>query len=289
MDQRVSAITQLPIVRSANILASLRGSNALWVEMRPTDGPWLTEDIVRDMRRVIRNTADTVRESGLDHVVFSSAHPDCFSAGLDLEYLADCIQAHEYDRVVSYREAFQELLLGVWDGFGEDVLTYALVENDAIGAGTELILACDFRIVESSARVGFIDEKYGMPPTAWAETLLSRHARAQRSVGAAVSGTDLMTTGQLREITVLADKDVVPDGQGKNHMRDLIRLHGEQLNSLRGMKQTRRIVAPLPIENLRDSATVWADSALELTPKQIASMRTSAQAIDPTPRAKRKP
>ena len=44
------------------------------------------------------------------------------------------------------------------------MITVALVRGHAIGGGAELATACDFRLMEADARIGFVQSTMGVAP-----------------------------------------------------------------------------------------------------------------------------
>jgi enoyl-CoA hydratase len=120
--------------------------------------------------------ADAQRVAADDRVrvVVLTGEPPAFCAGADLTGVED--------------GEFVRLLGEVLRGFGTlDALTVAAVDGPALGAGTQLAIACDLRIATASSPFGIPAAKLGLAVDAW--TL----ARLTSEFGAATARTMLLT------------------------------------------------------------------------------------------------
>lgn len=100
--------------------------------------------------------------------------PPAFCAGADLTGVED-------------RE-FVAALLEVLTGFGELPFTcIAAVEGPALGAGTQLAIACDVRVATATSQFGIPAAKLGLAVDHWTVERLSRE------VGAAIARNMLLT------------------------------------------------------------------------------------------------
>lgn len=88
--------------------------------------------------------------------------------------------------------------------------TIAKVEGHALGAGLQLALACDLRIVAADARMGLLETNYGLIPDLGGSTLLPRlvgPSRAKKMIWLAeqVDGEEAHRIG-LADMVVPADR-----------------------------------------------------------------------------------
>ncbi|GMH34291.1 hypothetical protein BSKO_02125 [Bryopsis sp. KO-2023] len=90
-------------------------------------------------------------------VVFKSAVPNIFCAGADLKERAKMSPAEAGVMTSKIRGTFADVS-------NIPVPTIALVEGPAIGGGTELALACDFRVGSGDARFALPETKLGIIP-----------------------------------------------------------------------------------------------------------------------------
>jgi 2-(1,2-epoxy-1,2-dihydrophenyl)acetyl-CoA isomerase len=144
------------------------------------------------------------------HAELASAHADqvrCLlirGEGVDFTAGGDMKEAAGAD--ASYNDRYHSLFVGVVRSlYTLPRPTIAMVQGNAVGAGLELALACDFRFVGTSAkfRVGY--DKLAGPPEAIAHIVLPRLLgidRAKRFVftGERWSGEDAYRYGMATEL-----------------------------------------------------------------------------------------
>ncbi|HTE63805.1 MAG TPA: enoyl-CoA hydratase/isomerase family protein [Solirubrobacteraceae bacterium] len=92
-------------------------------------------------------------------LVIASANPRFFMAGGDINKYAVLAPDELVALVASYRATFQRLR-------GLRVPTIVVVDGHAQGGGAEMLLACDFRIIGSDAKIGFPEILLGGVPSA---------------------------------------------------------------------------------------------------------------------------
>jgi enoyl-CoA hydratase len=109
-----------------------------------------------------------------------------FAVGADIGQMNEWFQAGEWEQLIRFFRAGQELMSRLAD---LDVVTVAGINGYALGGGLELALACDVRIAAESATVGFPEVDLGMIP-GWGGT-----QRLPRLVGESTA-KDLLVTGR---------------------------------------------------------------------------------------------
>lgn len=132
-----------------------------------------------ELSGALRTVLSDTRESRLP-LVISSSTPGMFVAGADIAELA------QRTRVEALAQVNHELFLALED---HPSPTIALVDGPALGGGTELALACDFRISTTRALWGLPEVRLGIIPSAggiW---------RLPRIVGRGTA-VDLLLTGR---------------------------------------------------------------------------------------------
>jgi enoyl-CoA hydratase len=150
------------------------------------NGPVLVVTLDRPERRnavdeaVVRALIDVherVRAEQIGAVVLTGA-PPAFCAGADLTGIEG--------------PAFAALLGRALRGFGEaGCVTIAAVDGAALGAGTQLALACDLRVVTQRARFGIPAAKLGLMVDRWTVDRLVAH------VGAPTARMMLLTAAEV--------------------------------------------------------------------------------------------
>jgi enoyl-CoA hydratase len=103
--------------------------------------------------RALAEVQAGVADSGVRALVLTGA-PPVFCAGADLTGVEE--------------GEFARLLGGVLCGFGAlTIPTIAAIHGAALGAGTQLAVACDLRIADPAARFGIPAAKLGLAVDAW--------------------------------------------------------------------------------------------------------------------------
>jgi cyclohexa-1,5-dienecarbonyl-CoA hydratase len=159
-------------------------------------GNVLDTEMIGSLRRAVREARDL---PALKLLVFTGAGPH-FSYGASIE-------EHRPDRVGELLRAFHGFFLDLVD---TDIPALALVRGQCLGGGLELAAACDWVLVEESARLGQPEIRLGVFAPAGSIVLPWRcGARA---------GDLLLTGGTVDAATArqigLADQ-TAPSGQGE--------------------------------------------------------------------------
>ncbi len=182
-------------------------------ERRGPDGQVLVVTLDRPERRNALDLAElaALREAvtdtdGVRALIVTGAHGH-FCSGADLTSLEDA----------SYTEVLQDVLDHLRDA---PFPTIAAVEGAALGAGTQLAVACDLRVATDDASFGIPAVKLGVLVTHWTVQRLvslagAGPARAMLLTGEVLSGADARSLGlvnrrgALDEALAWAD-DIVP-------------------------------------------------------------------------------
>lgn len=178
-------------------------------------------------------------------VVIITGGPDCFCAGVDLR----TVTAHQdhpvrlfrlHDRLVQLVARVERLRTPV----------IAALAGSAFGGGAELALACDFRIIAASAKLGFPESRLGIMPGAGGTARLARIIGREKALFLELTGSLVTAEEALSMGMVLR---VVPDG--------------EVLVAARNLARTIARNAPLAVEFIkravRHSSEMALDNALD--------------------------
>ena len=122
---------------------------------RPAALNAVNDQLIADFKQA----CDALHDAQALRVVVLKAEGRGFCSGMDL--VAAAHRPHDH-----------ETLAAVWVPWGEaldtleqlDQLTIAAIHGPCLGAGMELVLACDFRIATTSAFFGLPQVLYGTPP-----------------------------------------------------------------------------------------------------------------------------
>ena len=160
---------------------------------RPERRNALNSELVDSLREAVeRAAADDVRA-----VVITGAGT-VFCAGADLS--GDVFAADFPDRAIALNKAIDAVPVPV----------IAAINGPAIGAGVQLAMVCDLRVVAPSAYFQFPIAKYGLALDNWSIRRLSSlagHGRARAMLLAAekLDAQTALTTGMANRLGTLAD------------------------------------------------------------------------------------
>lgn len=122
----------------------------------------MTEETWQDLAQIGREIPDDVR------VVVLRAEGRSFSAGLDRRVFEGKARPDLAGLLAGSDDEIQRAICGFQDAFTwwrqSHAITIAAVQGDAIGAGFQLALACDFRIAADDARLSLRETSLGLVP-----------------------------------------------------------------------------------------------------------------------------
>jgi len=211
------------------------------------------------MRDELVDLGDTLRRSTSLRCLVVRGEGPSFSAGLDLqEGLADLLG--DWSERVDGDELIEKglALASAFEWIPRlDVPSVAAVHGHAYGAGCQLALACDFRVVATSARVGLVESRHGLLPDMGATFRLPRLvgdgvARRMILLGDVLDGREAGAVG-------LADQ-VVEDDDLAAAVDDLAgRLVAQSPLAVRGARRAMAAARELPdTDALRAAVTEQA-------------------------------
>jgi DSF synthase len=209
-------------------------------------------------------------EPEIRYLVQTSAVPNVFALGGDLELFADLICRRDRDRLMAYGRQCIQCIFNNHSSLGSrELTTISLVQGSALGGGFEAALSTNVLIAERSANLGLPEILFNLFAGMGAYSLLSRRidmARASRfmSSGRQYSAAELYDLGI---VDVLAE-----DGQGVHAVNDFIRRHGRSRNGLLGIQQARQRLAPLLLQELEDVLSIWVETAMHLSERDVRTM-----------------
>jgi enoyl-CoA hydratase/carnithine racemase len=122
----------------------------------------MTEETWQALAQAGREISNNVR------VVVIRAEGRAFSAGLDRKVFAGQAKPDLVSMLAGTDDEIQEAIKGFQDAFTcwrkSHAITIAAVQGDAVGAGFQLALACDFRIAAHDARFSLRETSLGLVP-----------------------------------------------------------------------------------------------------------------------------
>lgn len=252
---------------------------AVWCYLRPTSRPCCTAGLLAELvhfHRAIEHQAKLDAENGkrdsLHFLVLASRVPGVFSFGGDLSLFLKLIRASDRAELFRYVKSCVDLL---YVCYHMPITTISLVQGDAFGGGLEGALMSRVLIAERQAQMGLPEILFNLFPGMGAYSLLARRldpARAERLIlsGRTYSAVELHEMGV---VDVLAE-----NGQGEEAVLAYMKKHNRARNGYDAVHKVRQIYHPLSYDELMRIGTLWVDTALQLTEKDMRIMERIAQA-----------
>ncbi|HZE37303.1 MAG TPA: enoyl-CoA hydratase/isomerase family protein [Stackebrandtia sp.] len=169
----------------------------MWGELREAG-----RDLTGDVRCVIVGGEGQAFSSGLDLSVLSSGLP---------QELAEATDSDAEARLWSFQEAFDWLRR-------PDLVSIAAVQGFAIGAGLQLALCCDLRVLASDARLRVGEPGLGLVPDLGGTKRLVAQVGYSRAVELCLTGRNV-TAEEARELGLATA--VVPSKELEDAVEDL--------------------------------------------------------------------
>ena len=235
-----------------------------------------TPEMLAEMREVMSGISKQVsgmakpdRTHPVPHLVLCS-DADVFNLGGDLDYFAQCIKNQDRECLLRYARECVHGVHDLYTGFGIGLQTIALVQGRALGGGFEAALGCQTLVAERGVEMGLPEVMFDLFPGMGAYSFLSRRVSA-RQAERIILGGEIYTSEKLFDMGVI---DVLAEpGQGAQVVRDIIKKNQRIPNAIHAMQQVRAHVQDLSLEELMRITEVWVDTAMELPPKSLRTMR----------------
>jgi len=170
-----------------------------------------------------------------------------------------------------------DVLFGTYTNMDVPLTTIALIRGNALGAGFEGALACDYLVAERSVQLGFPEVLFNMFPGMGAYSILSRRispVQVERMIlsGRIYSAEELY---ELGVVDVLAD-----DGCGVEEINRFVKKHEKNRNTRDAMMKIRNRINPVSYEELIDIGEIWVESAMSLTSRELRVMERLIRSQD---------
>jgi DSF synthase len=170
-----------------------------------------------------------------------------------------------------------EVMYSIYSNMDVPIITISLIRGNALGAGFEGALSCDYIVSERNVQLGFPEVLFNMFPGMGAYSFLARRldpARIERMIlnGRIYSAEELFEMGL---IDLLAE-----DGHGADEVEQFIKKLDKSKNTRRALLQIRNRIHPVTFEEMLDIGEIWVDSAMALAPREIKVMQRLVRSQD---------
>jgi len=259
-------------------------TGVMWCYMNPYPRPCFTPQLLNDLSRFlqfIRNKVSSdVRVNGssdIKYIVFGSYKPGVFSLGGDLGLFTECINSSDKDRLTDYMRLSIEVMYSIYSNMDVPLTTISLIRGNALGAGFEGALSCDYIVAEKNVQLGFPEVLFNMFPGMGAYSFLARRldpARVERMIlnGRIYSAEELCDMGLIDAIS--------EDGHGVQEIGHFIKKIEKSKNTRKAILKIRNRVHPVTFEEMLDIGEIWVNSAMALSPHEVKVMQRLVRAQD---------
>ncbi len=241
---------------------------AFWCFMKPRERPSFTLPLLRDLAHMqgmidaLFTTTPRGAATPFDYFVLGSRLRGVYNLGGDLALLTEKVRQQDREGLRRYAHACVAAVDANYNGYHHGVVTIALIQGDALGGGLEAPLSCDVMVAERQAKFGFPEILSNLFPGVGAYSYLLRRIGMVKTEEMVLSGR-LYTAEEMHALGVV---DVlVEPGTGEQAVKEYIARNGARFRGQSAIYKVRRRVNPVPVQELRDVADLWVETALGLS------------------------
>lgn len=259
-------------------------SGVMWCYANPSPRPCFTPQLLKDLNRFLNNVrARCINESNsgvfpaVKYLILGSYKPGIFSLGGDLALFVGAIKDKDKDKLSEYMKLSIDVLYATYTNLNAPLTTIALIRGNALGAGFEGALACDYLIAEEGVQLGFPEVLFNMFPGMGAYSFLSRKIN-QVMVEKMILGGRVYKSEELHEMGII---DLIAEkGKGVEEVREFIKRLEKNGNTRKSLLKVRNRVSPVTYQELIDIGEIWVDAALSLTSRELKIMERFIRSQD---------
>ena len=244
-----------------------------WFLMRGAPRPCFTLKLLSEINVYLEGVKHDMQETNgekYDFLVVGSDVENVFNLGGDLGLFSQYIEEKDRESLLSYAMKCIDILYRNILHYDLDLTTISLIQGDALGGGFEAALSSNIIIAECGVKMGLPEVLFNLFPGMGAYSLLSRKIGPAAAEKMILSG-EIFSSEQLYDmgvIDILAEK-----GEGEVEVYRYIKAAKRAENSYKSMQKIKDICNPVSYQELSEIATLWADAALKLTPKNLRMMK----------------
>ena len=259
-------------------------AGVMWCYANPSPRPCFTPELLSDLKKFLDVIKDQYRKDlssntdpRIKYLVLGSYRPGVFSLGGDLSMFIDCIRNNDKERLTEYMRLSINVLYSTYSNMDLPITTIALIRGNALGAGFEGALSCDYLIAERGVQLGFPEVLFNMFPGMGAYSFLARRINTVDVEKMILSGR-IYSAVELFEIGVV---DVLAEnGEGENESTRFIERHKKNQNTRKAILKIRHRVNPVTLEELLYIGQIWVESAMSLGDRELKVMERLIRSQD---------
>jgi DSF synthase len=285
----VSAVTENNEIKPRQFYTQLitnfdKDDGVMWCFADPAPRPCFTPQLLDDLIKfyqVVHNKSNEEIRAGLSpsikYLILASYRPGVFSLGGDLSLFMECIKERDRNKLDNYMRLSIDVLYKTHTNLDVPLSTIALIRGNALGAGFEGALSCDYLVAEKSVQLGFPEVLFNMFPGMGAYSFLSRRINTAQVEKMILSGR-IYSAQELYEMGVV---DVVAeDGDGINEINKFIKILTKNKNTRSALLKIRHRVNPVSLQELLDIGEIWVDAAMSLSSRELKIMERLVRSQD---------
>lgn len=252
-----------------------------WCFMNQTGRPSYTYSLGAEVQEVQDWIADNYAFAAnggpddLRYFVCGSKTPGIYNLGGDLRHFAENIRNGDLAAMRKYAETCVRMQHANTNAFGAPIITFALVQGDALGGGFEHALAFDVLVAERSARLGLPEIVFNLFPGMGAYSFLVRRVGRKLAEQFILEGK-LYCAEELHDMGIV--DILVDDGQGEAAIVDYCVKNRQRFTAERAVYLARRASNPVELDELLRITNIWAETAMTLTEADVRKMERLADA-----------
>jgi DSF synthase len=258
-----------------------RQDKIFWCFMNQTGRPSYTYKLGDEVQQVQDWIADNYAHAAnggpddLRYFVCGSKTPGIYNLGGDLRHFAECIRARDLGAMRKYAETCVRMQHANVNTFGAPIITFALVQGDALGGGFEHALAFDVLVAERSARLGLPEIVFNLFPGMGAYSFLMRRVGRKLAEQFILEGK-IHTAEELHAMGIV--DILVDDGQGEAAIIEYCARNKQRFAAERAVYLARRAADPIELDELLRITNIWAETAMTLSDADVQKMERLANA-----------
>lgn len=226
-------------------------------------------DQINDYQQHVRFEMQASEQQKYNYLVLASNVEGIFNLGGDLAVFFELIKQQHREGLLAYAIKCIKVLHQNMNHLDSGLTTISLVQGDALGGGFEAALSSNVLVAERGTKLGLPEVLFNLFPGMGAYSLLSRKLNG-------VKAEEIIMSGKLYSAEELFDMGVVDilaeKGEGELTVYRYIESANRKSNSHNAIRKVRDVCNRVPYQELLDITSIWVDSALKLTPKDLRMM-----------------
>lgn len=204
----------------------------------------------------------------------TSLDPRTFSMGGDLQTIARIARERDRAEAREYGRKAAEVIYGLWNSFGLDLITTACVAGKAFGAGFEAALACNRAVAHHAASFCLPESRFGLFPGMGATSLLQRRL-GQQAMEAMIAERSVMTAQDALRAGLL--QTLCPSDPAAMEMGAAAAGGESRWATLMDCRTKTKAREAFSLDEVVSTTTRWAECVVSLPPADLEALERVAR------------